>query len=114
TDLPRAGLLRVRELLQHVLGLLQGNAGVSDALSVDGGASGHIVLTPFDQVALEHHAENPVRSLTNLLADRRGDEWLPAMVFLAVAVRAVDHDALAQPLPGEPGRHVADVRCVVV
>ena len=36
------------------------------------------------------------------------------MILFAVAVRTIDHHALAQPLLGEPRRHIADVCRVVV
>ena len=57
---------------------------------------GHVVLPALDQVALDHHAEDRATSrAATCSADRRGHVGLPAVVLLAVAVRAVDHHALA-------------------
>src|SRR4051812_10139135 len=61
-DVLGPGLLRHRELLQHRLGLLERDARISDALAVNRGASRHVVLTAFDQMALQHHTEDPVRA----------------------------------------------------
>src|SRR5207253_8182277 len=112
--LPRNGsaarAARACEPLEDRLGLLDRQAGVGDALAVDGGLPGHIVLTPFDEVALDHRAEDLPRSRGDLIGDRRGDVRLAQMILVAVAVRAVHHDALAQPFRREAG---ADLRALL-
>src|SRR4051812_36762067 len=47
-----AGPLSQGEILQQRLGLLQRQAGVGDALAVDRGPAGHVVLPAVDQMAL--------------------------------------------------------------
>ena len=88
----------MRELLEHLLGLIERDAPIRDALPVDRRAPGHVVLTAFDQVALQHHAENPLGSFSNLFTNRCRHERLAAMILFAVAVRAIDHHALGQSL----------------
>lgn len=51
----------VCQQLENRLGLLYRDAGVRDALSVLGG-SGHKVLPPFHQVALDHYAADIYRA----------------------------------------------------
>jgi hypothetical protein len=54
-----ARLLRFGELLQQRLGLRERQAGVGDALPVDGGTARHVILPAFHEVALQHGAKHP-------------------------------------------------------
>src|ERR1700749_290320 len=109
-----AGLLSRGQLLEQRLGLLERQAGIRDALAVDRGPAGDVVPTAGDEGALEHRAKYPAGAGRHLPADRRGDERLLLVILVAVAVRAVHHHALPQPLGGQAGADLADVLGVVV
>ncbi len=72
------------------------------------------VLSSLDQVRLDHHADQAVLALRDLLADVDADLALAAVVLAAVGVRAVDHQALRQPRAGELAAGGLDARRVVV
>src|SRR5437870_1511232 len=82
-------LLSRRQLLEERLGLLDRDARVGDALSVRGSPARHVVLPPFDQMALDHRAKHLPRPLCDLVGDRLGGDPLAGVILLAVAVRAV-------------------------
>src|SRR6187397_2411482 len=109
-----AQLLRLRQLLEQRLGLLDRDARVGDALPVDRRGARQVILTAFDEVALEHHAEDLPRPAGDLLGDVGADRPLAPVILLAVAVRAVDHHRLAQALLDQCLAQLGDVRGVVV
>src|SRR5262245_43355890 len=109
-----AAALRQSQLFEDRLSLLERQARVGDALSVHGRLTGHIVLPSFEEMALEHDAENLPRAAGDLLADRRRDVGLAQMILVAVAVRTVDHYALAQAFRSQAAADFRDVVGAVV
>src|SRR5437773_1842089 len=77
-------LLRLGKLLEQRLGLRQRDARVRNALAIHGVLAGHIVLPPFDEMALEHRPENLPAPRRHLFTDRRGDIRLLGMVLETV------------------------------
>ena len=53
-------------------------------------------LLTFIDVRLNHHAHNPVITLFDLIRQYSGDLGLVLMVLLTVAMRAVDHQSVAE------------------
>ena len=94
-------MARACERLEQRLSLRERQAGVGDALAVDRRLAGHVVLSSFDQMALDHRAEDLARAGRDLLGNRAGDFRLAQMILVAVAVRAVDHYRVAQAFAGE-------------
>src|SRR5829696_2962307 len=81
--------LGLRELFEQRLGLRERQARVGDALAVGGRAARHVVLTPLNQMTLEHRAENLARAAGDLRTDGGGDIGLLQMILEAVAVGTV-------------------------
>lgn len=80
------------------MGFLPVEAGVGDALAVDEGLAGDELLRAGDQIALDHDAHNPsIAALAagagDLAGDIVADDGLAAIVFAAVGMGEVDHDA---------------------
>ena len=69
------------------------DAGVGDALAVYEGLAGNEFLRAGDQVALDHDADDVVISGGDLRGNIFAHDRLAAIVFLAVGVTEVDHDA---------------------
>ena len=67
------------------------DTGIGDALAVDVVAVFLIVLTSGDEVALQHDAGDAALPRGDLLGEDAGDFALAGVVFVAVAVAAIDH-----------------------
>src|SRR5258706_13712670 len=65
-----AGPLSQGQIFEQRLGLLQRETRVGDALAVDRGAAGDVILPAVDQMALEHRAEDTAGTGRDLGADR--------------------------------------------
>ena len=81
------------EFVQERVCLLPVDAGVGDALAVDQRLAGDELLRAGDEVALKHDTDDVAVAGGDLSGDVAADEGLARVVFVAVGVAAVDHDA---------------------
>ena len=77
---------RDRQLLQEQFGFVDGYAGIGDALTVNGGHPCNILLSPIDEMALDHRAEDAHATVRDSIADGRHHVLLPGVVLFAIAV----------------------------
>ena len=70
---------------------------VGDALPVNEFFSGNEILTAAFQIAFDHGAHNPGVAARDLAADLPADFDLAQVIFLAVGMTQVDHNALREP-----------------
>lgn len=102
------------ELVEHRLGGGPVHAGVGDALAVGEWHAGFAVLAAFDEMALDHDAGDGFAASGELFAEGGADERLLAVVFEAVAVAAINHDAGGKSACGELVGGGLDRCCVEV
>src|SRR6185295_7080473 len=69
------------------------HASVGDALAVDERLTGNEILSPADEVALDHHAADAPVARFDLLRDSVDDGGLILRQLAAVAVAGIDHHA---------------------
>ena len=86
---------RLSQLFQHLNRQIPRYAGVRYALSVDERLVGFLVLPSLDEVAFQHNA-NAIGAGRNLRGNIFGHERLAGVVFAAIAMAAVHHDAMGQ------------------
>src|SRR5262245_25767205 len=89
-------------------------AGVGDALAELEPPAGFEVLAAFDEVRLDHHADDAPLAGGELRADVASHVDLALVLLGRVGVRAVDHQPLLQPGLGELLAGGRDTRRVVV
>src|SRR5215831_11190295 len=86
----------IGQVAHHADGRVPADAGVGDAHAVGERLPGKQILAPGVDVALDHRADDPAIAAADLGRDVLRDFDLPFVLFLAVRVRAVDHDARGQ------------------
>src|SRR5262245_41495517 len=99
---PYARATRAGQRFERRPCLLDREARLGDALTVDGRFARDVILPSLDEVALDHRAEDLPRSGCDLLRDRSRHLRLAEVILQAVSVRAVHHHALVQPLCRKP------------
>src|SRR3546814_575356 len=87
---------RLRQTFQHLHRSVPIYATVGNALAVGQRLPGHHVLAPTDQIAFHHDAEYPLVARFHLLCYVIQYQRLVSVVFIAVRVTGIDHDAGAQ------------------
>lgn len=88
----------IGEHLEHALCMFKVHTCVGDALAV-GTVVGVVVLATGDQVAFEHNTHDVVGASGQLIGDSLCDGGLLCVVFVAIAVATVDHDACGCAVP---------------
>ena len=88
-----AGAHRLSEFGEQSAGFIPADAGVGDALAVDQFTAGDELLRSGDEIAFEHDADDAAIAGGDLSGDIAADGGLAGVVFAAVGVAAVDHDA---------------------
>ena len=95
---------------EHFFGGVPADAGIGDALAVGFG----FVLTAFDEVAFHHHAHDVLFAVADLRRHVLSNFHLAGVVFAAVGVAAVYHQAGADSGFDQLGDCVSDVFRAVV
>src|SRR4051794_34259719 len=86
----------VGELAQDRHGVVPGETGVGDALSVGERLAGLGILAATDQVTPDHHAAKRAPAYADLGGQIARHRRLALRILAAVAVAAVDHQARPQ------------------
>src|ERR1700722_20769638 len=81
------------QLSEKSVGFVPVYAGISDALPLHQWFAWYQRLRARHQIAFDHHAEDATISGGNLCSDIAADQALTGVVFVAVGVAAIDHDA---------------------
>ena len=109
-----AGAHGAREIGQHRHRHLPAHARVGDALSVAERGRVLQLLTPIDEEALHHHAEDRVLAVGDLLGEIVRGDGLTAKVLVTVAVARVHHESRSLSGVDERGRGLLHADRVVV
>src|SRR5438128_2656973 len=109
-----AGAHGLREIGEDGHRHLPAHAGVGDALTVAKRGRVFQILSPVDQKALHHHAEDRALSVGDLLREIVRRDGLPAVVLVAVAVARVDHEPRREARVDERGGRLLYAHRVVV
>ena len=84
------------------------NAGVGDALSVEQWLTGNELLRTCHQIAFDHGADDVWVAGGDLSGDVVANDGLAAVIFAAIGVAEVDHDAGRDSRFFHAGRSVGD------
>ncbi|ABA52352.1 hypothetical protein BURPS1710b_A0311 [Burkholderia pseudomallei 1710b] len=105
---------RLRERVEHGLGLRPAQARVGDRHAVLQRHAGLQVLPAGLQVALDHHAGDASLAVRQLAREVLGDVDLPQVRLVRIRVRAVDHHLLALARRAQHRARLVDARAIVV